>query len=379
VNGSASDLYFHIEYGMMFYDHYLEINREIFMSKQALIEGLEQLLETYSQRRRASDLLLRGLKGSHDTLNKANRALSDYAAQNTNLDHQQLEQVQQNFETIQFKDRVYDVLQLDLRRESKALANQIKALRDATSALQGEIVDLIKLDRAVQALQGSPLQDADVQAVMPDLNQAIEQAQARLGDEFGAALRDALVEIGITIGGRPPRFEASHYEILANFVNRSASISYGKTEIVPRVRLSLDTLMKTYQSAVQSIERRNEDGPRWIEHFYNAWQNAQLKSGKNSARVNIVECYYELVLLRQKRNFTSTPSKHNFVDYSRAQFAYDFYEFTHRQHLSYNGWYVAAHTASKSQTDSPSRSIWIVEGSAPHDGRFVADIVFEKE
>ena len=348
------------------------------MPNQSLIEGLENLLETYTQRRRASDLLLRGLKASNDALNKTSRALNDYAAQNSHLDVQQLEQVQQNFESIQFKDRVYDVVQLDLRRESKALADQIKAIRDAMSALQGDIVDLIKLDRAVQALKGSSVDDSHLDALMPDLNHEIEQAQARLGDEFGEALRDALAEMGVAIGGRPPRFEAGRYEIIANFVNRTAAINYGKTEVVPRVRLSLDTLLKAYQSAVQSIEGRKEDGNRWIEQFYTAWQTAQLKQGKNAARVNIIECYYEMVLLRQKRTFNSAPSKQSFVDYSRAQFAYDFYEFTHRQRLSYNGLYVAAHTATKSQTDTTSRSLWIVEGSAPHDGRYVADIGFEK-
>jgi hypothetical protein len=349
------------------------------MTNQSLIEKLEELLETYSQRRRSTDGLLRGLKGANNTLNKANRALSDYIEQNINLDVQKLAETQQKVESIQFKDHVYDVLQIDLRRESKALANQVKSLRNAIAALQGDLVDLIKLDRAFQSFQASPLQDDNLQTLMPDLQREIEQAQARLGNEFGVALRDALDELDITIGGRPPRFEAGRYEIHANFVNRTASISYGKTELVPRVRLSLDVLIKAYQREVKIVEGRSEDGKRWIEQFYTAWGNAQFKQSKKSPRVNIVECYYELVLLRQKRTFSSAPSKRTFVDYSRAQFIYDFYEFTHSQRLNHKGLYVAAHTATKSQADSTSRSMWIVEGTAPHDGRYVSDIVFEKE
>lgn len=347
------------------------------MPNQALIEGLEEVLETYSQQRRSTDALLRGLKGANNALNKANRALNDYVEQNTNLDEQALSQTQQVFESIQFKDGVYDVLQLDLRRESKELSKLVKTLRQAITALQGDIVDLIKLDRAFHDFEDSPLQNAALQALMPELEQEIEKAQGRLGNEFGAALRDSFAEIGIIIGGRPPRFEVGRYEINANFVKRTASISYGKTELIPRVKLSLDTLMKTYQREVKAIEGRNEDGQRWMEQFYTAWQNAQTKNDKKSQRVNIVECYYEMVLLRQKRTFSSTPSKRSFVDYSRAQFTYDFYEFTHRQRLNYNGLYVAAHTATKSQTDSASRSMWIVEGTGPHDGRYVSDIVFE--
>lgn len=349
------------------------------MPDQSLIEGLEELLERYSQHRRSTDSLLRGLKGTNNTLNKANRTLNDYIEQNVNLDVQKLTEAQKKVESIQFKDHVYDVLQQDLRRESKALANQIKSLRGAIAALQGDLVDLIKLDQAFQSFQASVLQDDDLEALMPDLQQEIEQAQARLGNEFGVALRETLAELDITIGGRPPRFEAGRYEIYANFVNRTASISYGKTELVPRVKLSLDALMKAYQREVKTVEGRKEDGKSWIEQFHMAWQNAQFKQTKKSPRVNIVDCYYELVLLRQKRSFNSAPSKRTFADYSRAQFIYDFYEFTNRQHLNVKGLTVAAHTATKSQADSASRSMWIVEGTAPHDGRYVSDVVFEKD
>jgi hypothetical protein len=221
----------------------------------------------------------------------------------------------------------------------------------------------------------SPLQD-DLQPILPDLAHEVEQAQARLGDEFGAALRDALAEKGIQISGRPPRFEVGRFEIGANFVNRTASISYGKTELVPRVKLSLETLIKAYEREVAAVEGRSEDGERWMQQFYAAWENVRLKVNKNSSRVNIVDCYYELVLLRQKRTFNSAPSKRNFVDYNRAQFAYDFFEFTHRQRLTVDGLVVAAHTATKSQADSPSRSMWIVEGTGPHDGRYISDVAF---
>jgi hypothetical protein len=346
------------------------------MPRHVLIENLEILLNTYNQRRRTTDALLRGLKGAHNALTKADRALADYLDQPSTLEQAQLDQTRQVMESIQFKDRVYDVVQLDLRRESKGLANQVKALRDASTALQGDLVDLIKLDRAYQSLLESPFEDADLQAVMPDLAGEVEQAQARLGNEFGAALRDTLAERGIQIGGRPPRFEVGRFEIDANFVKRTASISYGKTELVPRVKLSLDALVKAYENEVAAVEGRDEDGDRWMQQFYMAYQNARDKAKKSSPRTGIVDCYYELVLLRQKRGFNSAPSKRSFVDYNRAQFAYDFFEFAHRQRLTVEGLVVDAHTATKSQTDSPSRSMWIVEGNSPHDGQYISDIEF---
>jgi hypothetical protein len=85
------------------------------------------------------------------------------------------------------------------------------------------------------------------------------------------------------------------------------------------------------------------------------------------------------VLLRQGRAFASEPSKRTFTDYTRAQFLYDFYEFAHRQRLVYDGQSVKAHSATKSQTDSAAKSMWVVEGDSPYDGRYIADIEFVKE
>ncbi len=95
--------------------------------------------------------------------------------------------------------------------------------------------------------------------------------------------------------------------------------------------------------------------------------------------MNIVDCYIEMVLLRQGRAFSSEPSKHTFTDYLRAQFEYDFYEFTGRRRLAHDGYVVKAHTAVKSQTDSPTKSMWIVEGDTPYDGRYIADVEFVRE
>ena len=40
---------------------------------------------------------------------------------------------------------------------------------------------------------------------------------------------------------------------------------------------------------------------------------------------------------------------------------------------------MKAHSATKSQTDNPTKSMWIVEGDTPYDGRYIADIEFAKE
>ena len=113
--------------------------------------------------------------------------------------------------------------------------------------------------------------------------------------------------------------------------------------------------------------------------FHEAFQSAQNKRGNNNGRVNIMDIYLELVLLRQGRTFAIEPSKRTFSDYSRAQFICDFYEFTSRQRLVHKGHVVKVHASTKSQTDNPAKSVWMVEGDSPYDGRFISDIEIDKE
>lgn len=347
------------------------------MPSDSLISSLENLRDQYSQRQKVANNLLAALKGTTGALGKTGRALKEYADQNGADGPAALGQVQQTFSSLRIKEEAVDPLLPDLRREVKALAHLAGSLKDALAALRGESVDVVKLGRAYQALQGAKIQDAALGALLPDLDQELQLAQRALGDTFGLALRHALAEQGVEVFGRPPRFEIGRFEIVANFVSRGASISYGKEIITKRVPLSVEAVIKAYQRDVKAVQGRNEDGERWIAQFYTAWENARRRRGTSDSRANIVDCFFELVLLRQPRAFRSAPGKNSLVDYSRAQFAYDFFEFTNQQRRSYNGMFVAAHSATKSQVENPEKSFWIVEGETPHAGRYIADVEFK--
>src|SRR6266545_867555 len=347
------------------------------MPNDELIGELDRLRETYGQRQRTTNSLLAALKGATGALTKAGRSLRDYADQNPSANG--LAQAQQAFGALRLKEEAVDPLMPDLRREVKTLAGLNGALKDAVAALRAESVDVVKLGHAYAALQGARVSDEALASLLPAIDQELQQAQHALGDTFGLALRHALAEQGIELGGRPPRFEIGRFEIVANFVSRGASISYGKELVLKRVPLSVEALIRAYQREVKAIAGRNEDGPRWIAQFYDAWETARRRRGTSDNRANIVDCYFEMVLLRQPKVFRSAPGKSSFVDYSRAQFAYDFFEFASTQRLAYKGKKVFGHGATKSQTENPDRSIWIVEGESPHEGRYVADVVFDKD
>lgn len=348
------------------------------MPSEAIIANLDRLRESYGQQQRAANNLLAALKGTTGALAKAGRSLREYAEQNPTTSGA-LAQSQEAFGTLRLREQAIDPLLPDLRREIKQLAGITAALKDALAALRAETVDVVKLGRALTALQASKMPDDALASLLPDLEQELTQAQRALSDTFGLSLRHALAEQGTELGGRPPRFEIGQFELVADFVSRSASLSYGKNLVNKRVPLSVEQVIGIFQRESKAITGRNEDGARWMEQFHTAWETARRKRDTSEPRVSIVECFYELVLLRQARAFRSAPSKGSFVEYSRAQFAYDFFEFTSRRPVAHQGLRAFGLVATKSQTESAERSIWIVEGNSPHDGRYIADVKFDRD
>jgi hypothetical protein len=347
------------------------------MPNEALITAVDTLRDLYSQRQKMTQNLLAALKGTPGTLTKTARALQAYAEQGGSVDQNQLAQAQQTFAALRVKEDAVDPLLPDLKRETKWLASVLSALRDTVSALRSDPVDAVRLSHANESLHKLNIQDATLESLMPAIAQELELAQASLGLVFGQALRDRLAEQGIAVAGQLPTMEIGRFEIRLNIGKRTASVSYGK-ELLRRAPLSVESVIAAYQQEAKAITGRSENGERWISQFHDAWEIARKQRDAANQRANIVDCYYQMVLLRQGRTFHSAPAKKGFVDYPRAAFAYDFDQFANRQRLKYKALTVHAHQAIKAQTDSADKSMWIVDGSGPHDGRYIADIVFDR-
>jgi hypothetical protein len=350
------------------------------MPNEELIGALDQLRDTYNQRQKATNGLVTALKGTTSSLNKATRALNDYAGQNNTPGSNGLTQSRQAFSDLRLKEEAIEPLMPELRRELKNQQTINTALRDASAALRADTVDVVKLGHAYEVLQSIKNPSAELAGLLPALGEELEQGQRALGETFGLALRHALADQGVELHGRPPRFEIGRFELVANFVNRSALLYYGKELVVKRVPLSVEAAIKAYQREAKAIMGRNEDGARWIEQLYTAWENVRRKRGTTGEpRANIVECYMELIALRQPKAYRVAPNKGSYADYTRAQFAYDFAELAGQQRAQYKGLRAFGLPATKSHTDNPERSIWIVDGDGPYDGRYIGDVKFDKD
>ena len=344
------------------------------MPNEPLLTQLVTNTDLFTQRLKTASAVQATFKLISDAQNKTQKALRDYGEHDSTVD---VSSAQVAFAQLRLKEETIDPLLPNLRREIKTLTSLIGALKEATNALRSEPVDVAHLDKALAVLQTS--REQKVLDLTPELQQELDLAQRALGDDFGQKLRAALAAQGITIGGRAPKFEIGRFELEANFARRLCVLRYGKDIVAPHVPVTVDATIKAYQGALKAIQGRNQDGAIWIAQLYDAYQIARRKRDSHDGRINIVDVYLEMVLLRQGRTFASEPSKRTFTDYSRAQFICDFYEFTGRQRLAQRGHVVKSHSATKSQTDSPAKSMWVVEGDSPYDGRYIADIEFVKE
>ncbi len=346
------------------------------MIDEILIADLEDLRTSIAQRQRAATALGKTFKGLNDALGKASRSLSDYADGEPGADGAKLAGARAAFSALRLREDAVDPLATEARREIKTLTAVGTALKDVSAALRGPSVDVVKLEHALKALGSAPLADERLAALRTRLQRTLSEAQQRLGSTFGEALRETLREQGVEISGQSPRFAAGSFEIVADFGGRTASISYGKDVVVPRVPLAAPGVGAAYARAVKAVAGRTVEGSGWIEHLSNAYETVQARRTPPSPRANIVECYYEMALLRQGRAFRIEPVKARLADYTRAQFSYDFTRFVKHERLTHKGRHVVDHGAVKAQAEGPERSIWILRGESPYDGSYIGDIEF---
>jgi hypothetical protein len=348
------------------------------MSDETLLSEIEQLANSYSQRQKATGSAQAALKGVSAALAKAERALRTYADQSSAHDATLVEQSRATLAETQLKEQVVDRLMPELRREIKRQTVLAAALKGVLAALRAESIDVIKLSNSLKQIQGQKPTNPALTGILPLIEAELERGQRELSDIFGQSLRHEFVSKGIEIGGRPPRLEVGRFEINTNFLTRSASILYGKEIVIKRVPLSVEAVSKAYQNAQKLIVGRSENAPQWMELLYTAWENIRRKRGISDLRANIVECYMELLMLRQPKAFRTEPGKSSFAEYSRAQFAYDFATFTEAG-TQVRGLRAFGLTATRSHTENPERSIFIVNGESPHTGNYVGDIKFDRD
>jgi len=276
---------------------------------------------------------------------------------------------------------------------------KFKALKAASSALTGasrladqEKLDalpmqkaLAKLQQAAELVKAAGLEDAALDSATAAFSAATQAALDSLGFQFARDLKESFEARGQEVEGCPPTLVVDQLVLQIDIAARKAQWFYGKEALTKPLPLSLNGIIKAYDRQRKAILERKDDTPAFLADLYKAWDDLMTdkteKSGRRPAqnRINLVETYARLVLNRQGNRFWNTPSRSTFKDYERPFFVRDLVlanEAGAAVAVEGTPYHLRLGTATKSQTDSAMRSVWIP--SSALEGDFHGDITFEE-
>ena len=115
-----------------------------------------------------------------------------------------------------------------------------------------------------------------------------------------------------------------------------------------------------------------------LQELFEAYQRALKLTGRQmGTRMSIVDCYRELVLVRQPLSFRKNPSKQSFHDYPKTHFAYDMLQLRRQQKMSHEGHRLNLGTATIDVGSDTARAMFLATGAT--EGQFIKDLYFTTE
>jgi hypothetical protein len=273
-------------------------------------------------------------------------------------------------------------LRANLAARSKEYAASLKAADRALKAMKEPAKNAVELGEAVEELKKKgagliPSEESD------NLLQSLDGIARRVMDEaifsFGRDLRSAFETQGLTMSGSGDRFVAEPFLIELDRRKGLVNIKYGRESVIAKpVVMDPVKVVSAYNSAAKTLTKRKTNPVELLKLLFEACDRVITSAGlKIGDRVNIVDCYRELVWLRQSPAFRKAPSKNAFTEYPRSHFAYDLYQLQRGNTLSYKGYRLQLGAATIDVTGDDARSMWIPSGA--EEGRYVMDVYWVKE
>ncbi|MEZ4860898.1 MAG: hypothetical protein R3C14_06305 [Caldilineaceae bacterium] len=277
--------------------------------------------------------------------------------------------------------------QKELDPQFKALRSAIGALNQAVKLAGEEKLDALAMQKAsVKLAQAqATVENTALQEATAAFTASTQQALDALAFEFARDLKETFERRGQTVEGRPPTLVLGDLVLNIDVAARKAQWLYGKEALTKPIALSINTIVKAYDTQRRAIVERTIDGPAFLAELYNAWKmlfdERTAASGRKPAgnRINVVDVYSKMVLNRQSARFWNAPSRSTFKDYERALFIRDLVLVHSSPTVTVDAttYRLRLGGATKSQAESSSRSIWLPHSAL--DGEYYADVTFEAE
>jgi hypothetical protein len=273
--------------------------------------------------------------------------------------------------------------QSTLDPQYQALHAASAALKRASALASEETLDAIAMHKHLARLEeaAARLDDPILHAAVAAFAQQTQHGLDALAFEFARDLKDVFERRGQTVEGRPPTLVVDSLALHIDMGARKAQWFYGREALTSPIALSLNAIVKAYDQQTKAVMQRSVDVPAFVAELYKAWKDQLAKRQKAPAgkRINIVEVYSQVTLNRQSARFWNSPARSNFKDYERAHFVRDLVLAHAAPTVEAEGriQHLRLGVATKSQADSPARSIWLPQTAL--DGEYYSDLTFAAE
>lgn len=273
-------------------------------------------------------------------------------------------------------------LRRSLAGEVKLRQAVIKPLDQALRALKDPHKNAVALNEATASLEQPPAELSLPNAFGKLVKELREVADANLSElefTFARDLREAFAAEGVKLDGPPTELIAELFLIKPDLRKKQVEITFSRQAVTKgAVKLDVERVLAAWQRARKEIIERKVDYNALLGELFEAYQRLlKLSGNKMGYRTGIVECYRELVVVRQPLSFRRTPSKSSFVDYPKAHFAYDMLQLRRNHSLVHEGHRLNLGTATIDVGSDSTRAMFLAMGA--NEGAFIKDLYFAAE
>lgn len=271
--------------------------------------------------------------------------------------------------------------QAELEPQLKKLATIVGVLKAAGKLATVEKPEALTMYKVLDKLQQAAalLSNENLSQAVTAFADETAKALEALTFEFASDLRSTFEKRGESLTGRPPTLVVGVFVLQMDVPGRKAQWFYGKEALTHPIPLSVSGLINSYEQQRKLITGRSINPADFLAELYKAC--SELMTERNRRRLNIIEVYAKVTLNRQNNRFWQAPSKATMTDYPRALFVRDMVLLRESGQTVFpagdnNQYQLRLSIATKSQADTPLRSLWLPNG--PLDGDYYAEILFEK-
>ncbi len=274
----------------------------------------------------------------------------------------------------------------EVRRQLTNEVNQrrtvVKPIEQALRALKDPHNNAVALYEAGAALENSPTElelPEGANRLFKELQTLADTHLSELEFTFVRDLREAFTANGITLSGEPNALVAELFVIKPDIRRKQVEMTFSRQPVSgKKIKLDVALVVSSYERARREICQRKVDYEELIKEIFEAYERTLKLAGKPmETRMSIVDCYRELVLVRQPLSFRKTPSKNSFKDYPKTHFAYDMLELRRQNKLNYNGLRLNLGTSTIDVGGDTARVMFLATEAT--QGQFIKDLYFAKK